>query len=138
VVKATFDDTGLLIPYVPDLVVRSDTSCWRELPWSLGPAPVTAAAGLGITYVGRRPLPYGDRSDPIFTVDASASLTRKPFKLAVTVTNLLDARYRLGEYNYASDFHSQPAPTLVPARTFSAGAPRLVLLTLQVLVGGGP
>ena len=26
-VRSTFDDTGLLVPYVPDVVVRSDTSC---------------------------------------------------------------------------------------------------------------
>ena len=32
----------------------------------------------------------------------------------------LDTQYRLGEYNYASDFGSQPFPTLVPMRHFSA------------------
>jgi outer membrane receptor protein involved in Fe transport len=127
----------LLIPYVPDLVVRSDTSWWRPLPWSPGGVPLTATAGLGITYVGRRPLPYGDRSDTIFTVDASASITRRPLKLGISATNLLDTRYRLGEFNYASDFHSQPAPTLVPVRHFSAGAPRIVLFTLEVVLGGG-
>jgi TonB family protein len=138
VVKATFDDTGLVIPYVPDLVVRSDTSLWHDLPWSPGGVPISAAAGLGITYVGPRPLPYGERSDRIFTVDASASLARRPFKLALSATNLLDAKYRLGEFNYASDFHSQSSPTLVPTRHFSAGAPRVVMLTFEFLVGGNP
>jgi hypothetical protein len=52
------------------------------------------------------------------------------------VTNLLDRQYRLGEYNYASDFHSQPEPTLVPVRHFSAGAPREFLFTLTFNVGG--
>jgi len=137
-VHATFDDTGLLIPYVPDVVVRSDTSAWHSLPWSAGGVPFLAATGLGITYVGPRPLPYGERSDPIFTVDASASIAWRPLKLAVNVTNLLDSRYRLGEFNYTSDFHSQPAPTLVPARMFSAGAPRAVMITLEALVGGSP
>jgi TonB family protein len=138
VVRAKFDDTGLVIPYVPDLVVRSDTSLWRDLPWSPGGAPISASGGLGITYVGRRPLPFGDRSDRIFTVDASASLTRRPLKLTLSVANLLDTHYRLGEFNYASDFHSQPAPTLVPTRHFTAGAPRIVMLSLQVLLGGEP
>jgi TonB family protein len=136
-VHATFDDTGLLIPYVPDVVVRSDTSVWRPLPWSPGDVPILASAGLGITYVGPRPLPYGERSDPIFTIDASVSLSRAPLKVGVTATNLLDTRYRLGEYNYASDFHSQAAPTLVPVRHFSAGVPRILMVTLQVLFGGG-
>jgi TonB family protein len=137
-VRATFDDTGLLIPYVPDLVVRSDTSFWHPLPWSPGGEPLVASAGLGISYVGPRPLPFGERSDDIFTVDASVSLAWRPLKVAVSATNVLDTRYRLGEFNYTSDFHSQPAPTLVPERHFTAGAPRAFMLTLQVLLGGRP
>ena len=136
-VRATFDDTGLLIPYVPDLVVRSDTSLWRSLPWSVSGVPVLAAAGVGVTYVGRRPLPFGERSDRIFTVDASLSLARRPFKIALSATNLLDAQCRLVERNFESDFRSQPAPTLVAVRHFSAGAPRQLMFTLEVLLGGG-
>jgi len=135
VVRATFDDTKTLIPYVPDLVIRSDTSLWHALPLP-GAVPVLGSAGVGITYVGPRPLPYGERSDRIFTIDASASLERRPLKLTVSASNLLDTLYRLGEYNYTSDFHSQPAPTLVPERHFTAGAPRLVMVTLEVLLGG--
>ena len=137
-VRATFDDTGLLIPYVPDVVVRSDTAIWHNLPWSPGDIPILATAGLGVTFVGRRPLPFGDRSDRIFTLDASVSLARRPFKLAFTATNLLGTQYRLGEFNYASDFHSQAAPTLVPVRHFTAGAPRQLMVTLEVWLGGGP
>jgi iron complex outermembrane recepter protein len=136
-VRATFDDTGLLIPYVPDLVVRSDTALWRELPWGAGGAPLLAGAGVGVTFVGRRPLPFGERSDRIFTVDASVSLARRPFRLALAATNLLDTRYRLGEFNFTSDFHSQAAPTLVPVRHFTAGAPRQLMLTLEILLGAG-
>jgi TonB family protein len=136
-VRATFDDTGLLIPYVPDLVVRSDTSVWHRLPWSPGGVPLVASTGIGVTFVGRRPLPFGDRSDRVFTVDASVSLARRPVKLALAATNVLDAQYRLGEFNYASDFRSQAAPTLVPVRHFTAGAPRQLMLTLEVLLGGG-
>jgi hypothetical protein len=51
-------------------------------------------------------------------------------------TNLLDNRYRLGEFNYASDFHSQPQPTLVSERHFTAGAPRGVFGTLAINFGG--
>ena len=50
--------------------------------------------------------------------------------------NLHDRRYRLGEYNYASDFRSRAWPTLVPARHFTAGAPRTFMLTLGVSFGG--
>jgi len=41
----------------------------------------------------------------------------------------------LGEYNYASDFHSQEFPTLVPVRHFSAGAPLTVLWSIAIHYG---
>ncbi|MFO0659990.1 MAG: TonB family protein [Polyangiaceae bacterium] len=136
-VKSRFDDTGLLIPYVPDVVFRSDTSVHGSLTEIKGKS-LRGAVGSGITYVGRRALPYGQRSDTIFTLDASASLAWSAFELGVFSTNLLDSQYRLGEYNYTSDFHSAPNPTLVPSRHFSAGAPRSVFVTMAVTVGGDP
>jgi iron complex outermembrane recepter protein len=131
-VKSTFDDTHLLIPYVPDVVVRSDTVASGTLPWQLAHRDVVATGGLGITFVGPRALPYGERSDPVFTIDASASATWDRYRLGLEASNLLDTRYRLGEYNYASDFHSQAEPTLTIARQFTAGAPRTILLKLEV------
>jgi hypothetical protein len=132
VVRSTFDDTGLLIPYVPDVVVRSDSVVFRALPWQLGGQAPVATAGLGITLVGPRALPYGERSDPIFTIDGSASLAWARYRLGVKASNLLDTRYRLGEYNYRSDFQSQAGPTLTVARHFTAGAPRSVVFQLEV------
>ncbi len=132
-VQSTFDDTGLLIPYVPDVVVRTDSVVFGELPYyDLGGKPVTGLAGLGVTYVGRRALPFGERSDAVFTIDGSVQCTWLRYTVGIKASNLLDTRYRLGEYNYASDFHSQPEPTLTVARQFTAGAPRTVLLQLQV------
>ena len=89
----------------------------------------------GVTFVGPRPLPYGGRSDRIFTIDANVSVGWRFVDLGLSVQNVLDARYRLGEYNYASDFHSQAFPTLVPVRAFSAGAPRTLFLTLTLNLG---
>lgn len=125
-VRSTFDDTHLLVPYVPDVVVRSDTVA--HATWMC----VRGTAGLGVTYVGPRALPYGERSDAVFTIDGSASAAWQRYKLGVDVQNLLDTRYRLGEYNFASDFHSQAMPTLTIARAFTAGAPRTVMLRLEV------
>ena len=71
------------------------------------------------------------------TIDGSAGLTWGPFQARLVCTNLLGSQYRLGEYNYASDFHGQPQPTLVPARTFTAGAPRGVFGTFGITFGGG-
>ena len=49
-----------------------------------------------------------------------------------------DRRYRLSEFNFASDFRNNPQPTLVPARHFSAGAPRGLFITFTATLGGGP
>lgn len=135
-VRSTFDDTKLLVPYVPDVVVRSDTAVHHELPWHPGGEKLTGALASGITYVGRRALPFGQRSDVIFTVDASASVGWRMFEVALVATNLFDRRYRLSEFNYASDFRGAAQPTLVPGRHFSAGAPRGLFLTLTATLGG--
>jgi iron complex outermembrane receptor protein len=134
-VRSRFDDTGLLIPYVPDLVVRSEAALFGPLA-RLSDRALSGRAGLGVTYVGRRALPLSQRSDAIFTLDASASLAFGHFALELAAQNLLDSRYRLGEYQYASDFHSRGWPTLVPARHFTAGAPRSLTLSLAVNLGG--
>ena len=132
VVRSTFDDTHLLIPYVPDVVARSDSVVFGDLPWTVGDRPLHGLAGLGVTFVGPRALPYGERSDTVLTIDGSASITWERYTLGVKVSNLLDTHYRLGEYNYASDFHSQGEPTLTIAHQFTAGAPRTVLLHVEV------
>ena len=135
-VRSTFDDTHLLVPYVPDVVVRSDTAIHHELPFRADGEKLTGALASGITYVGRRALPFGQRSDEIFTVDASASVAWRMFEVALVATNLLDRRYRLSEFNYASDFRTAQQPTLVPGRHFAAGAPRGLFLTLTATLGG--
>ena len=133
-VRSTVDADGLLIPYVPDVVVRSDSVVFGALPWQLAGQPLIATVGLGITYVGPRALPYGQRSDTIFTIDGSTSLAWQRYRLAIKASNVLDTRYRLGEYNYESDFQStdRTTPTLAIARHFTAGSPRIVLFQLEV------
>ena len=119
-VRASYDDTGAAVAYVPGAVLRSDTAVFRDLARPIFGGTLRCSLGLGITYVGPRPLPYGESSGSLFTSDASATATWRAFTLRVQSTNLLNTQQRLGEYNYSSDFHSQPQPTLVPARTFTA------------------
>ncbi len=135
-VNATFDDTGLLVPYVPDLVLRADAALFHDLPWRLAHEPIRATVGYGVSYVGKRPLPYSELSDEIFVSDASIGLGWSIWNVRVSAQNLFNAKYKLGEYNYASDFHSQPAPTLAPERSFTAGAPQQVMLSLSATLGG--
>ncbi|HEY5090249.1 MAG TPA: hypothetical protein VIK30_09770, partial [Polyangia bacterium] len=135
-VRSTFNDDGEAVAYVPGVVLRSDSALFRSLPWLVRGKPIRGSLGAGITYVGPRPLPYGQVSDDIFTVDGSASLSWGSYQLRIVSTNLLNTQYRLGEFNYASDFHSQAQPTLVPERTFTAGAPRGVFGTFSINFGG--
>jgi iron complex outermembrane receptor protein len=72
----------------------------------------------------------------IFTLDASATLGWSHYEIGISATNLTARQYRLGEYNFASDFRTEPSPTLVPVRHFTAGAPRAVYGTLAVNFGG--
>jgi hypothetical protein len=136
-VKATFDDTHLLVPYVPDLVLRGDAAFFHELPWRVDHKPIRATLGYGVSYVGRRPLPYSELSDVIFISDASLTFGWSIWKVRLAGQNLFNAKYKLGEYNYSSDFHSQPEPTLAPERSFTAGAPQTLMLSLSVTLGGG-
>lgn len=137
-VKSIFEDTGLLLPYVPDAVVRVDGAGFGALPWRIRGDAVKLSGGLGFTFVGRRPLPYGQRSDVIATLDASMSVAWSHYEIGVTATNLANQRYRLGEYNFASDFQQGGASTLVPVRHFTAGAPIGVFASLAVNFGGEP
>ena len=146
IVRAVFDttgnctpDCGLLVPYIPDLVLRGDAALFSELPWQIAHKPLRGVLGYGVSYVGRRPLPYGDVSDIIFVSDASLSVGWTIWNVRLSGQNLFDSRYKLGEYNYASNFQKLlPEPTLAPERSFTAGAPRTVMLTLSATLGGGP
>lgn len=135
-VKSTYNDTHLLVAYIPSVVFRSDTAVWHDLPVHLRGAPLRGALSAGLTYVGQRPLPYGALSDTIFTIDANATLAWTNYELGLTVSNLLDTRYKLGEYNYVSNFSPESPPTYVPGRLFTAGAPRAVYGSFTVNFGG--
>ncbi len=136
-VTSRFDDTGLLVPYVPDLVTRADAAFFGELPFKLARSALNARAGIGATFVGRRALPLGQRSDVIFVTDASTELTWRFVTIGIGATNLFNTQYRESEFNYTADFHTtQPYPTLVPGRLFTAGAPREVFFTVALNVGG--
>jgi TonB family protein len=141
-VKSTYDDTHLLVAYVPGVVLRSDTALFSDLPWELMGQKVRGTLAAGVTYVGPRALPFGEESESIFTIDTSATLHFRNFEFGLSVTNLLNRQYRLGEYNFASDFRAQRAqfgdaqPTLVPMRHFTAGAPRGIFATFSVNFGG--
>lgn len=138
--RATFDDDGLLVPYVPELVLRADLAAHGTVPrLRIDGAPVVATAGIGLTYVAPRPLPLSEHGDAYVLLDLSARLRWRFVEAGLSIENLLDRRYRLSEFNYVSDFRSQAFPTQVASRHFVAGAPLgifgTVTLYLDSLLG---
>ncbi len=136
---ATYDQDHTLVPYVPSLIARSDTSVVHAIPnVAIDDSPVIGSLGLGLNYVGTRALPLGQESQPTFTIDASAGARWRWLKLGVQIQNLLDRRYPLTEYFYASDFHQGPAyATLAPTLNYTVAPPFTVLFTLGLAFDGG-
>jgi TonB family protein len=122
---------GDLLPYSPQVVARSDLA-FTPLLGHLWGRELRGHLGAGLTFFGARPLPYGEFGHDVFLVDASASVRLKEVQLGVEAFNLLDARWYEGQYTFASNFTPDAAPSLVPQRHVTVGAPRTLLATLSI------
>lgn len=122
---------GQLLPYVPPLVVRGDLALQKDFSVTKN-APLVGRIGSGFSFLSPRPLPYGRFAEPVFLVDCSASLRTRHLELGMEIYNLLNHRYAAQEYSFVSNWATQEVPSLLPARHYSAGAPRTVMLVLGV------
>jgi TonB family protein len=120
---------GSLLPYVPQWVGRLDAAADRQVA-TFRELPLRVHGGLGVQYYGPRPLPLDDRSEPVFLVDASAGARLGPVDLGLSARNLLDARWRDAQLNFASNYVPGATPSLFPVRHFTAGAPFTLFATL--------
>ena len=138
VVRGILDASHEALFYVPHVLARSDTALFGDLPWLLGHHAVRASIGPSVTYVGPRSLPLGESSVPYVLVDAALKLSWRAFELGLTGTNLFDTKYRLSEFTFVSDFRapSEPPAPPAPERSFTAGAPRMLFLSLAATLGG--
>ena len=125
--RAAFSETdarhakGDLLPYVPQVVVRSDLAVTPRLG-RLWAHELRSHFGVAFTYLGRRPLPYGQLGHDAFLTDASASIRLGPVETGLEVFNLLNQDWYDGEFFYASAFAG--ASSLVPTRHITVGPPR--------------
>lgn len=119
---------GQAVPYVPAVLMRLDLIYQRTLTQLWG-KPLIGRVGYGATFVSSRPLPHAQYAQPVFTVDAAASIRRYPLELGIDVLNLFDRRYADTEYVFVSDWATNELPSQLPARHISAGAPLTVLGT---------
>ena len=124
---------GQLLPYVPPLVLRADFALHGPLLNLFG-QPLLGRAGAGVTSLGQRPLPYGEFSSAFALLDVAAHVRWRAVDFGVDITNLLGTEYAASEYSFVSDWRSSPTPSLLPARHFAAGAPRIVMFNLGLLL----
>lgn len=122
---------GDLLPYVPQLVVRSDAKLEKPLARILSRSLV-GRIGFGLDGVVRRPLPYGEFGQNIVLADATAGLRLKEVELSFDVTNLLDQAFYDGQFVFASNFGRSPAPSRIPVRHVTAGPPRAFYASLTL------
>jgi outer membrane receptor protein involved in Fe transport len=127
--RATYDASGLRVPYVPPLVGRLDAAFVREVarPWN---RPLTLSAGVGLTALGTRPLPFSESSPPVAVLDAGLSVRLAFVELALSARNLTNTRWRDGVFAYPSDFDPAPGGSRVPVQHFTAGRPFTLLSSL--------
>ncbi|MEY4544714.1 MAG: hypothetical protein RL685_909 [Pseudomonadota bacterium] len=121
---------GQNLPFVPPVVVRLDLGARPTLARELGLWDLVGRAGIGVSYLSPRPLPFGDFADPVTLLDASTGLGWGPFELNLEVFNLLNSRYAATELNFPSTWEPDAARTRTPARHTAAGAPLTWLLAL--------
>ena len=123
--------SGELLPYVAPWVIRADVGTHGAL-FHAGDWDVEGRLGVGFSFLSPRPLPFGAFADPVALLDAQAGVTWGPIDLGVQIFNLTDTRFSALEYSFASNWSPTDAPSRLPARHLSAGAPLTVLGTLAV------
>ncbi len=130
---------GPRLPYVPRWSGRLDASIGAALP-SFGVAELLPArAGLGVTWVGARPLPNEQFGDPYVTVDVGGHVRWGLVEMGLSIENLLDARYRQAEFAYPSNFAGPAAvPSRIAALHYAAAPPRMLLATVALILDPDP
>lgn len=125
--------SGPRLPFVPRLVANLQTAGRYEVP--IRRDHLLLGAGLGVVFVGPKPMPLGTESQPYFTLDASARIAWRFVEAAFWVRNLTDARNRAAEFFYPSNFAGPDAASSLQAeRHFAAGEPRTLWVTLTFFI----
>ncbi|MBX3220138.1 MAG: TonB-dependent receptor [Labilithrix sp.] len=124
---------GDLLPYVPQLVLRTDAAVTKKLGRVLE-RDLEGRLGAGLEGLIGRPLPFDELGRHVFLVDASAAVRLKEIELGLDVFNLLDASWYDGQFVYASNFSRAASPARVPFRHVTVGPPRTFFFSLTLHV----
>lgn len=124
-------DEGSLLPYVPRWLVRSDLGAEPRLG-SLWNRPLVLRLGSALSYLGQRPLPFGELGRDILTFDARAGLRLQEVELRLDATNLAGASYYDGQFVQTASFSRGQAASLVPQTLVTLGQPRAFYATVSL------
>lgn len=122
---------GQNLPFVPPLVARADVGVQRDLGQWLE-TPLRGKLGIGVSALSSRPLPYGYFGQAFGLLDASAGVGFGAANVVFSAYNLLDAEYPASEYSFVSSWDPTEPSSRVPARHVVAGAPRTLMLSLEI------
>lgn len=124
---------GDLVPYVPQIVARSDIAFTPVIARLLA-RDLHLHVGAGLTLLVERPLPYGEVGHDVFLADASVGLRLRELQIRADLHNILGAPWFDGEFVYPSNFSRGASAELVPLRHVTAGAPRSVFVTASIFL----
>jgi TonB family protein len=125
--------TGSRLPFVPRFVASLNTAGRYAVP--IRRDSLLLGAAIGVAYVGPKPLPLSTQSEPYFTLDTSIRMAWRFVEAAFWVRNVTDARNRVAEFHYPSNFVGPEAtPSLQAERHFAAGPPRTYWGTLTFFI----
>lgn len=128
---AAVPGSGVRVPYVPAWVGRLDVHGHEHVgPW-FG-IPTGLFGQMGLSFVGPRPLPYGESSAPIALLEAAVGVELGAVAVSIEGSNLLNLQFRDGEFVYASDFDPSNGTSTIPRRHFTAGQPLTVQGTVTL------
>jgi iron complex outermembrane recepter protein len=128
---------GDLLPYVPQLVLRTDAAFKKKITTIdvFGSRrDLEGRIGTGLEGLMGRPLPFNETGRNVFLVDVGAGIRLKEVELGVDVFNLFDANWYDGQFVYASNFSRSPNPARVPFRHVTVGPPRTFFFSLTLFV----
>lgn len=122
-------EKGQNLPQIAPWNLRIDASAKHRL-YRLSGADLMGNAALAFSYLSKRPLPYGEFSDPVALFDIRAGIAWRDFDIRLDIFNLFDRQYAAQEYVHSSDWSPSSPPSRLPTRHIAAGAPRTFLLSV--------
>lgn len=113
-VDARFTGTGAPVPGVPRFLGVLAASATHPQGWY---------GGAQLRYLAPRPLAHGARGSAASVLDIGGGLRLDRYALALQIDNVLNTRWREGEYHYASWFDRDQPRSLLPRLHYTAGHP---------------